>query len=605
MGTGDVSLACARALVDELVSGGVREACICPGSRSTPLALALARHPNIRTHVQLDERAAGFFALGLAKARLRAVAVACTSGTAAAELFPAVIEASQSRVPVVVLTADRPPALRGTGANQTIDQVRLYGRYARAYVEPPVPASPADAVAWRDAARRAWRAAASRPLGPAHLNCPFDEPLVPEGEAFPQLAPDEPAPFDRPSLEPSAEDVERFAVEISGKRGAVAAGAIGWEPAAWCLALAERLGWPVLAEPLSGLRTSRSPHAIGESVVCRAPQALIGDPGWAARRRPEVVVQIGAAPTTRATQSLIASAERVVVVDHWHLDPDPRGVAALRLRIDPDELSRSLLSRPIAPAGEPIAFQHMVGTAMPSAEGLEAARVSPAPPEWTASWRTADDRARRSIDDLMDAWDEPFEPRVARDLAAAIPPGDARGSVLVVGNSTPVRDLDLAMAPRDRLRVLGNRGASGIDGLVATTLGAAAAGREPTYALLGDLSFLYDAGALLWSSHADVSAVLVVLDNGGGEIFSLLPQVGLPEHRELFVTPHGLDLELICAAAGAGHRRVERMRDFGAAVDGASDDGGVQVITVAVDAELNRRRRSQLRAGVAEALQDL
>src|SRR5262245_20495413 len=177
MGLGDISLACAAALVDALVEGGVRHACISPGSRSTPLALALARDERILLHVQLDERSAAFFGLGIAKATGGPVVLACTSGTAAAEFFPGVVEASQSRTPLVALTADRPPRLRGTGANQTIDQTDLYGRYARAYLEPPVPASPDDAAAWRDAGRRAVGTATGPVPGPVHVNAPFDEPL--------------------------------------------------------------------------------------------------------------------------------------------------------------------------------------------------------------------------------------------------------------------------------------------------------------------------------------------------------------------------------------------------------------------------------------------
>jgi 2-succinyl-5-enolpyruvyl-6-hydroxy-3-cyclohexene-1-carboxylate synthase len=567
MGLGDLSLACASALVDELVRAGVRDACLSPGSRSTPLALALGRHPDITLHVMLDERASGFFAVGLAKAVQHPVVVACTSGTAAAELFPAVIEASQARVPLVALTADRPPDVRGTGANQTIDQVELYGAYVRAYEEPLVPGSPADVVAWRGAARRAWQRAWTPPFGPVHVNCPFDEPLVPEGDAAPELEPDEPPPFDRPSFAPSADDVASFASGISGKRGVVVAGGATPEPAARSVDLAERLGWPLLAEPLSGLRTS-STHPTANSVVCRAPQALAGDAAWARRHRPEVVVQVGAAPTTRAMQAFVASAEELLVVDHWHLDPDPRHLALRRFRVDPDELFR------------------------------RTERVSPAPEQWLAAWRVADDAARGAVDVLMNSWDEPFEPRVARDLAAFIP----NGGILFVGNSTPVRDLDLAMMPRTGVRVLANRGASGIDGLVATTLGVAAARRGSTYGLLGDLSFLYDVGALVWSQHAGVDAVLVVVDNGGGEIFSLLPQVDLPEHRALFVTPHGLDLQRVCEAAGVGHRRVERMRDFSAALHGGSLDGGVQVVSVEVHAPLNRRRRDDLRAVVGNVL---
>ncbi len=562
MGIGDVSLACASALVDELVRGGVAHACLSPGSRSTPLALALARHPGITLYVHLDERSSAFFALGLAKARQRPVVVACTSGTAAAELFPAVVEASQSRVPLVLLTADRPPHLRGTGANQTIDQVELYGGYARGYLEPPVPRSGEDVSAWRDAGHRALVDMAVRPIGPVQVNCPFDEPLVPEGNIVEVPDRIEPSPLEGRGSGPSDDDVARFVAEVSGRRGIVVAGAAGSEPARRVGDLAARLGWPLLAEPTSGLRCT-APRALS------AGQALIGDERWLARHQPEVVVQVGAAPTSRTIQRLVAEAQRLVVLDDWHLDPDPLHAAALRVRSDPDALA-----------------------------GRARERVGPAPADWLPIWEDADTRARRAIDGAMDGWAEPFEPRVARDLAAAI----ADGGLLVVGNSGPVRDLDLAMAPRDGLRVLGNRGASGIDGLFSTTLGVAASGRGPTYGLLGDLSFLYDAGALLWSSTRGYGAVLVILSNGGGEIFSRLPQWELPEHRDLFLTPHGVDIGAVCAAAGAGHRLVERSDELVEAIGRAEEADGVQIIEVAIDPDVDRARRDELRAAVGDAL---
>jgi 2-succinyl-5-enolpyruvyl-6-hydroxy-3-cyclohexene-1-carboxylate synthase len=563
MNTGDISLACATALIDELAEHGMRHACVSPGSRSTPLALALERHAGLTVHVHLDERSSAFFALGLAKALRQPVAVACTSGTAAAELFPAVVEASQARVPLYLMTADRPPRLRGTGANQTIDQVRLFGAYPRAYLAPPMPASPDDALEWRRIGREAVAACGGPRPGPVHVNCSLEEPLVPTGAAV-EVPEREPGRVQRPDRnpEPLAADVERAARELSGARGVVVAGSDWWTAPDQVAVLAERLGWPLLAEPTSGLRRPRRALAAG--------QALVGSAGFLERHRPGVVLQTGATPTTRASQAFVASAERLLVVDLFHMDPDPERRATWRLHADPDQLARSLVDR-----------------------------IEPAPDGWAAAWRDLDERARRAMDDVLDAIDEPTELRLARDLAAAIP----EGGTLFVGNSMPIRDLDAAMAPRDGLQVLANRGASGIDGLISTALGVATARTGPTFALIGDLSMLYDVGALLWNgARLPSDLVLVVANNRGGAIFGSLDQRALPERDRLFVTPQDVDLGAVCTAAGVGHQRVERMTAFDAALHAARDAGGIRVVEVVASAERSRGRRAEIVEAVNVAL---
>lgn len=561
----DISLACAAALVDGLGSGGVTHACLSPGSRSTPLALALARDPRVRIHVHLDERSSAFFALGIAKATGRPVIVATTSGTAAAELLPAVVEASQSRIPLVLLTADRPPRVRGTGANQTIVQPGLFGDYVRASLDLPVPSTEGQEAWWRQAAREAFEAIAADPPGPVHLNCPFEEPLTPtEGVAAPPPSAERSEWPSRPEAALDPEEADRLAGLVSGARGSIVVGSWPGQLSGIDRVWSELLGWPIVAEPLSGARRPGASLAAG--------QALIGS-AWAETHAPDVVIQCGAAPTTRATQSFVASAEKVIVADRWHLDPDPDRLASWRLAVDPEALSHAL--------------------------SLWAGRIDPAPVDWTTGWRDADAAARTAIDAAMDGWEEPFEPRIARDVAAWAPDG----GFLFVGNSTPVRDLDLAMVPRDGLRVLANRGASGIDGLVSTALGVAAARRrDPTVALLGDLSFLHDAGTVLWNGSRDVDLTIVVVNNHGGHVFSLLPQRELPEHTDLFVTPHGIDIGGLCAAGGAGHERVERASELSPALDRAAGAGGVNVVEVIVDAALGLRRRREMRDAVDTAL---
>lgn len=584
----DISLACATALVDGLIGGGVAHACVSPGSRSTPLALALARDPRLAVHVHLDERSSGFFALGAAKATGRPAIVATTSGTAAAELLPAVVEATQSRVPLVVLTADRPPRVRGTGANQTIVQPDLYGGYVKGSIDLPVPSTAGQEAWWRQAAHEALQTMAGDPIGPVHLNCPFEEPLTPSSEIPAAVVGEEPFAWPaRPAAYLDPDEGDRLARLVSGTRGAVVFGSrpghLSSEGHFW----AELLGWPVLAEPTSGARQPGSSLAAGQAMI---------DGRWAERHRPEVVIQFGAHPTSRATQRFVASAEHVVVADRWHLDPDPDRLASWRLAVDPEALPDALARGPFLHGGIGIA-----PTGPRAPEEIEDpwhGRIDPAPDEWRDAWSEGDLRARGTMDALMDGWEEPFEPRIARDVAAWAPAGGG----LFVGNSTPIRDLDLAMRPREHLTLMANRGASGIDGLVSTALGVSVARPGPMLALLGDLSFLHDAGAVLWNATRAIDLTVVVVHNGGGHVFSLLPQRNLPELRELFITPHAVDIGGLCEAAGAGHERVERASDLLPALDRAAGAGSLRVVEVVVDAELGLRRRQEMRDAVDTAL---
>ena len=598
MGIAELNLECAWALVDGLVAGGVRHACLSPGSRSTSLALALARHPDVQLHVHLDERSSAFFAIGLSRTTRTPVAIACTSGTAAAEFLPAVVEASQSRVPIVVLTADRPPRLRGTGANQTIDQIGLYGSYVRGNLDLPVPEATGQEAWWRQAAREALEATRSDPVGPVHVNCPFEEPLSPSLDvALPTPTGERLDLSTRPEAELTEEEGDRLAEMVSGTRGAAVIG--GWpgdlsdETRFW----SQTLGWPVIAEPVS---TARLP---GMSLA--AGQLLIGDAAWVEQHTPEVVIQLGAAPTTRATQAFVASAERLVVADRWHLDADPDRQSSWRLAVDADALGRALVDRPVQQGG--VGFAITGDRSPEELQSLWEQRLHPPPAGWTEDWRAADDHARATLDTFLEGIDEPFEPRIARDVATWIPDG----GTLFVGNSAPVRDLDLAMAPRTGLRVLGNRGASGIDGLVSTALGVAASGprsgpperheNQPVVALIGDLSFLHDLGAVAWNARRGIDLTIVVVRNGGGEIFSLLPLRKLPEHRDLFVTPHGADIGAMSEAAGAGHTLVERADEFEPALAAASM-AGLQIVEVAVDPEHAIDLRAEMRTTISSTL---
>jgi 2-succinyl-5-enolpyruvyl-6-hydroxy-3-cyclohexene-1-carboxylate synthase len=563
----------ALTLVDELARAGVTDACLAPGSRSAPLALALAEQPGIAVHVHLDERSAAFFALGAAKRSGRPVVVLCTSGTAAANFHPAVLEADHARTPLLVLTADRPPELRGTGANQAADQLKLYGPAVRWFCEVGVPADdPAAGRYWRSLASRAWAEATGPPAGPVHLNLAFAEPLVPldpadeaePAEGRPGGAPWTAAPRGVPAAAP--EDVDALVEAVrNAPRGLLVAGwGVDLDPLAVDGFLAAS-GWPVLADPLSGAR--RGPAAIS------AYDGLLRAPGFAGGHHPELVVRVGGAPTSKALTAWLDPSVPQVLVDPDGGWMDPGRSASLRLTADPSALLAAVAER----LGGPV----------------------PARP-WLEGWLAADRMAREAIDGLLDDWAEPFEGRVARDLVAWGPDG----GTLVVGSSMPVRDVDAFAAPRDGLRFVANRGLSGIDGFVATALGVAAAADEPVAALCGDLTLLHDASGLLGAAGRPRGVVLVVCDNDGGGIFSFLPQARLPRDlfEPLFGTPHGLDLAALAAAARVPATVVEKAADLLPSLDAALAGGGTRLVVVRGDRAANLARHRAVTEAVAAAV---
>ncbi|MEA2842799.1 MAG: 2-succinyl-5-enolpyruvyl-6-hydroxy-3-cyclohexene-carboxylate synthase, partial [Actinomycetota bacterium] len=550
----DAQAGMARTLVDEWARAGVDVAAVAPGSRSTPLALALAGDPRIRVEVFVDERSAAFFALGASRRSGRPAVVLCTSGTAAANFHPAVLEAHHGRVPLVVCTADRPPELRDTGAGQAVDQLKLFGDAVRWFAEVGVADdSPGAARYWRSLAARAAAEALGPPAGPVHLNLAFREPLVPTGE--PMVSPGRPdgRPWTASTVPRRAEpaDADRLAWLVDDTpRGVVVA---GWGAGVDCATVgrfAAAAGWPVLADPLSGCRCGR--HAVSTY------DALLRVPEVAARLKPDLVVHVGAPLTGKvATAWLDESVRRILV--------DPDGAW-----LDPH---RAASERVVADAG---ALLSAVAGALPTA-----AENAP----WLREWQEAEATARTAIDDLLDADDEPFEGRVARDLTAGLPDG----STLVVGSSMPVRDVEAFARPRHGLRFLSNRGVNGIDGFVSTALGVAVVGGGgPVAALCGDLTFLHDAGGLLGAARRGLDATFVVVDNRGGGIFSFLPQAAFPEHFEtLFGTPHDVDLVELCRVHGLPAARVTKAGDVVPVVHEAIADGGVQVVVVPTDRATN------------------
>ena len=576
----------ALTLVDELARAGVTDACLAPGSRSAPLALALAEHPGIRAHVHLDERSAAFFALGAAKRSGRAVVALCTSGTAAANFHPAVLEADLARVPLLVLTADRPPELRGTGANQATDQLKLYGSAVRWFCEAGVPADvPGAGRYWRSLASRAWAEATGPPAGPVHLNLAFADPLVPPavgGEARLAGEPSAGRAGGAPWTATPARVRSAAPGDVAELAGAVRANPRGLLVAGWGAdldpaavdAFAAAGGWPVLADPLSGAR--RGPAAISTY------DGLVRAPRFAAAHRPSLVVRVGGAPTSKALTAWLDESIPQVLVDPSEGWADPARAASLRLIADPSDLLAATAA--------------LLTDDGPGPAGWSGDPASP----WLREWLETERLAREAIDGLLEEWAEPFEGRVARDLVGWVP----AGGTLVVGSSMPVRDVDAFARPREGLRFVANRGLSGIDGFVATALGVAAAGDEPVVALCGDLTLLHDASSLLGAAGRSRGAVLVVIDNDGGGIFSFLPQAQLPGDLfdPLFGTPHWLDLTALAAAARVPATVVEKAADLLPALDAALAGGGTRLVVVRGDRAANLARHRAVTEAVAAAV---
>ena len=563
------STAQARVLVDELVRGGVRRAVIAPGSRSAPLALALERHAGMAVHTEIDERSAGFLALGIAKAVQRPVAVVCTSGTAVANLHPAVIEAHHSRTPLLLVTADRPGELRDTGANQTIDQVGLFGSAVRWAADMDVATERRGVVSyWRSMAARAVAEATGRPAGPVQLNVPLRDPLAPtddeswieslEGRQDGQPWTSRTA--DHAVADPST--VQALAGQVARtSRGALVLGDVAVDSAA-AVAFASAAGWPVLADPHSNARTS-------DSVVSVA-DLLLADGGFSRSSTPHMAVVVGRPVLARSVRRWLDEVDQVVLIDAdgWWLDPARRSTQIVRA--DPSAVL----------------------------DDVAAALGPPPSSDWLSRWQQAERAARAAIDKVLDAQTLPTEPRVARDLAECLPDG----TLLAVASSMPIRDLASVMRPRAGLRVLGNRGASGIDGFVSTVLGAAIAHDGPVVALTGDLSLLHDQNGFLLGREDRPDAVFVVLNNDGGGIFSLLEYRGDPGFERLFGTPHGLRLATLAELYGLAYHPLVRATDLGELVGTAVSRGGISLIEVRTSRGDNAKLHQELQRAAAGAL---
>ena len=589
------------AFVDELARSGVKNVVVCPGSRSTPLAYGFAGNPAIRLWMEYDERSAGFFALGMAKASRQPVALVCTSGTAAANFWPAVVEAHHSHLPLIVLTADRPAELHDNGAPQAIDQLRLYGSYVKWFVDTALPEASNEMLRYiRSVGCRAAGTAAAHPAGPVHLNMPFREPLTPApipGQPLPPLADRDPvAWFGRPDGQPyvqlqtarreleTAESDDLITYLATAERGLIICGPQDDPRLAQAVTdLAMALSWPILADPLSGLRAGLHYR----DLVISNYDAFLRDERFGAgdEFKPQIVLRFGQMPTAKPLLLFLKRFEnlpQIVVTgsDDW---PEPTGLAERIIQADPARLCGMMVTTGRASSRNGLTLPQEVRHT-----------------QWLDGWLEVAQRTATALTERMASLSDLFEGRVLAAMSDKLPDG----ADLFVGNSMPVRDLDSFFGGSDRaIRLMANRGANGIDGVVSTALGVAAVSDGPTVLVLGDLSAYHDMNGLLAAKLHRLNVTVVVLNNDGGGIFSFLPQAAYKDSFEqLFGTPHGLDFEPASRMYGADYRRVTDWADFEASLDHALHTDGLKLIEVPTDRATNVTLHREMWAAVHQNL---
>jgi 2-succinyl-5-enolpyruvyl-6-hydroxy-3-cyclohexene-1-carboxylate synthase len=590
-----------QAFVDELARCGMRAACTSPGSRCAPLVLTLAREERLNCYSHIDERCAGFFAVGLAKASGRPVAVTCTSGTAAAELLPAAIEAHEARVPLILLTADRPPELRENGAGQAIDQLKLFGSAAKWFFEVGTHEASEERLRWiRTLACRAyWTALEGRP-GVVHLNFPLREPLVIE----------DPLPDDRTGRPRGIPYVRRPPASTTGatqlqrlvqaaKRGVVVAGrheragqtsidSLGELAAEFCVVT----GWPLLADPLSGAR--RGGAAIAHY------DALLRDTAFAGRLNPDLILRVGDLPVSKPLRTWLAGLKDVpqVALDPESAWQDPAAVLSDSLALESTAALAGLTKLMMSSTTE-------TTTTDTNAMQTELrARLSPADPDWLVSWHAADERAAEAILGVLGSADL-SEPGIAVELGVLLP----QKATLFVASSMPVREIETFWPVRpDPPRVLCNRGANGIDGTVSSAFGAAANGDGPVVLLIGDVALAHDIGGLLAAKRLNLKLTIVLVDNGGGGIFDFLPvsRTKMAAEYDIYsrhiATPTDLDFSQAAELYGLAHERVATIPAFRAALERAlSPQTGSAIVQVKTDRAINVELHGRVWSAVSKA----
>lgn len=583
----------ASIFVDHLVHAGLRMACIAPGSRSTPLTLAFAQHPDVRIYIHLDERSAGFFALGLAMASVegqsRPVALVCTSGTAAANFHPAVIEAYYAHIPLLILTADRPPELRESGANQTIDQIKMFGDHVLWSADAPVPQSDSPEVVVRHMqtlASRAYALANGLVKGPVHINFPFRKPLEPskQEKGTKSIAENLPEPrqilYTRISygtLKPTNDQIEEIGqLILQNRHGFIICGP---DPYAASYAkdvtrLAQATGYPIMADPLSNLRTAEDEsgalvlggyHAWLPAIRHQMPEA-------------DVIIRFGAVPTSASLSSYLDSINPTV---HVHIREDGRWADDLHrtselIQSNPAEFCDALVSY--------LSSTHF---------------------QVDDKWPNPVKRAESVVWETLagEIENEPFfDGAAVYQLLASLP----ENTILFGGNSLPIRHLDSYYQPiRKTVTLYGNRGASGIDGNVSTALGIAATTDRPVVALLGDITFYHDMNGLLAARRHNLHNVtFIILNNNGGGIFHRLPVAQFdPPFTDLFLTPHGLTFEYAAALFGLDYRLANDKRSFAEVLEWTFANPSGRTVAKVVEVQTDSRADFRIQLAIKRTIE--
>ncbi|GLB58617.1 2-succinyl-5-enolpyruvyl-6-hydroxy-3-cyclohexene-1-carboxylic-acid synthase [Cytobacillus sp. NCCP-133] len=566
------------AFVAEMAKSGVEHVVVSPGSRSTPMAMVMAEHPELRVHIHVDERSAAFFALGIAKASHKPVALLCTSGTAAANYYPAIVEAFYSRVPLIVITADRPHELRDVGAPQAIDQIHLYGKNVKWFVEMSPPEDTAEMLRYaRTVCARAQAMAQRSPAGPVHLNFPFREPLVPD--------------LDREDLFELSERRDGFVSVQTGQlclqekelkqvagglpqaaKGIIVCGPIEKPdfPEA-VIQLAKKLNFPILADPLSQIRSG-----IHEgSHVIDAYDTFLKNEDAQKALKPDVIIRFGAMPVSKPLMIFMKenSTARQVIVDGGGGWRDPALLSAEMVHCDEIQFCKSVLPY----------LDHSENN------------------KYLTLWKEINDLTRRRLADINNI-EELSEGKLFYQLAEMLP----EGSTLFVGNSMPIRDLDTFFHFNQKgIRVMANRGANGIDGTVSTALGAAAFS-QPLYLVLGDLTFFHDLNGLIASKLYGIDLTILLINNNGGGIFSFLPQANHPKNFEkLFGTPLDLDFRHAIKMYGGHYDLISDWGHFISSFKQSLNTNGLKVMELTTNRDKNVTEHRELWESVSREISRL